>query len=339
MTLRFDGASLAKHLSPALALQAMEDCFAGEARGATALPPRIDTPSGKGFIRVMPAVFDDVMGLKIMTLVEGLGNRYLVLLYDVASGELLATFDADELTRLRTAAVTALAARCLAPSPPRRIGIVGSGFEAVGHLRMFAYLWALDEAVVFSPNAARREQFARAMSGELGISVTAAASVEDATARQSCVILATKAKTPVIDGAALAPGTAVLSIGSTRLDLRELDDRSMQRAAVVVVDDAHQVMLESADIAQACAKGILDASQLVGLAALSGGAALPAPTKERDLLLFKSVGTALQDLAMARALYRDPAVRASGLEIGELTGLKPFSAKAFVVATASSSVS
>jgi ornithine cyclodeaminase/alanine dehydrogenase len=329
MTLRFDGASLEAHLSPALALRAMEECFAAEARGATKLPHRIDTPTGKGFIRVMPAVFDDVMGLKIMTLVEGLGNRYLVLLYDIATGELLAMFDADELTRLRTAAVTALAGRLMCAAPPKRVGLVGSGFEAVGHLRMFADLWPLEEAVVFSPNAERREQFARAMSAELGLKVVAAASADEALADQRCVILATKAKNPVIDGAALAPGTVVLSIGSTRLDLRELDDRSMERASCVVVDGTEQVIAESADIAEALQKGILERAQLVDLAALGAGAALPPATAARDLLLFKSVGTALQDLALARALYRDPAVRGAGTDVGEVTGLKPFSAKAF----------
>ncbi len=329
MTIAFDGASLAKHLSPELALQAMDDCFAAEARGATKLPHRIDTPTGKGFIRVMPAVFDDVMGLKIMTLVEGLGNRYLVLLYDVATGELLAMFDADELTRLRTAAVTALAGKAMCPTPPSRIGMIGSGFEAVGHLRMFAHLWPLSAVTVFSPNAARREQFAQAMFEELAINVIAAASADEAIVNQPCVILATKAKTPVIDGNALSPKTVVLSIGSTRLDLRELDDRSMQRAAVVVVDGAKAVISESADIAEALQNGILHESQLLELAALSGGATIPQPTRDRDLLLFKSVGTALQDLALARALYRDPAVRAGGTDIGEVSGLKPFSAKAF----------
>jgi alanine dehydrogenase len=332
VTLAYDGERLARHLSLGLALQAMEECFAVEARGATKLPPRIDTPTGKGFIRVMPAVFDDVMGLKVMTLVEGLGNRYLVLLYEVASGELLATFDADELTRLRTAAVTALAGRLMCSSAPRRLGLVGSGFEAVGHVRMFADLWPLENVLVFSPNRERCRRFADAMARELGIGVTATESVDDAVGDQACVVLATKAKAPVIDGNALRPGTVVLSIGSTRLDLRELDDRTLERAAVVVADDAHQVTLESADIAETLRSGALEERRLVGLSRLFSGEKLPVPEGAHDLLVFKSVGTALQDLALARALYRNPAVRADGLNVGELTALKPFSAKAIPAA-------
>lgn len=329
MTLAFDRERLSKHLSHDVALRAMEDCFAAEARGVTRLPQRIDTDSGKGFIRVMPAILDDVMGLKVMTLVEGLGNRYVVLLFNVADGELLAIFDAEELTRLRTAAVTALAGRFMCTTPPASIGLIGSGFEAVGHLRMLAHVWALRRVAVYSPNAERRARFAEAMSAELRIDVVAANASDEALARQPCVVLATKAKTPVIDGAAIDPGTVVLSIGSTRLDLRELDDRSLRRAAAVVADHEDAIVHESADIAENLANGNIRLDQIVGLAKLSAGATLPRASGDRDLLVFKSVGTALQDLALARAIYRDPAARAEGFDIGEIAELKPFSAKAF----------
>jgi len=327
VTLFYDGAFLEKSLSADLAIRAVAAGFDAEAAGKTRLPPRIDTPTGQGFIRVMPAVFDDVMGLKVMTLVEGLGNRYLVLLYDVRSGGLLALFDADELTRVRTAAVTALAGIAMVDSPPTKLGLIGTGFEAVGHLRMLAGLWPLEDVMVYSPNAQRRGRFAELMSRELGISVTAAASSGEALRGQSVVVLATKAKVPVIDGSDLAPGAVVLSIGSTRLDLRELDNASLARASVVVVDDPEMVKLESADIAETIAAGLLDPERIQALSACrrdgvtrrSGG----------DVSIFKSVGTALQDLALARAIYRDESLRAQAVGLPELTRLKPFSAKAF----------
>ena len=143
MTLFYDGAFFEKSISPGIAIRAVAAGFDAEADGKTQLPPRIDTPTGSGFIRVMPAVLDDVMGLKVMTLVEGLGNRYLVLLYDVKTGGLIALFDADELTRVRTAAVTALAGQAMVKAPPASLGLIGTGFEAVGHLRMLAGVWPL----------------------------------------------------------------------------------------------------------------------------------------------------------------------------------------------------
>lgn len=332
MTRFYDGAFLEKSLSAEFAIRAVADGFDAEAAGATRLPPRIDTPTGKGFIRVMPAVLDDVMGLKVMTLVEGSGNRYLVLLYDVASGGLLALFDADELTRVRTAAVTALAGMAMVDAPPKHLGLIGTGFEAVGHLRMLAGVWPLADVTVFSPNEGRRRRFAEVMSRELGISVTAAASSGDAVRGQRVVVLATKAKLPVIDGNDLAPGSVVLSIGSTRLDLRELDNRSLERASVVVADDPQMVQLESADIAETIAAGLLDAARIQALShCRRDGMARPAGG---DLTIFKSVGTALQDLALARAIYRNDALSAHAVTLPELTRLKPFSAKAFPMAEA-----
>lgn len=329
MTLFCSGEYIEKHVSLAIALAAMEECFEAEAAGKTALPPRIDTPTGRGFIRVMPAVLDDVMGLKVMTLVEGLGNRYLVMLYDVATGGLLALFDADELTRLRTAAVTALAGIAMVASPPATLGLIGTGFEAVGHLRMCAHVWPLARVTVFSPNAERRQRFATAMARELGIEVVAAANAADAVRDQPVVVLATKAKQPVLDGTQLAPGCVVLSIGSTRLDLRELDQPSVARAAAIVADDPQMIQLESADIAESIAAGILHPGQIVALSAFRRGRGPASPSQTGDLTIFKSVGTALQDLALARMLYRDDATRGGGTQLEELTRLKPFSAKAF----------
>jgi len=328
VTVFFNGEYLEHHITCGAALRAMEVCFDAEADGKTKLPPRIDTPSGRGFLRVMPAVLDDVMGLKVMTLVEGSGTRYLVMLYDVASGALLALFDADELTRVRTAAVTALAGQAMVAAPPTTLGLIGSGFEAVGHLRMCAHVWPLQTVRVFSPSAARRERFASAMSRELGIEVIASPSMPDALRGQPVVVLATKAKTPVIDGSELAAGCVVLSIGSTRLDLRELDQPSVARASVVVADDPQMVLLESADIAESIAAGVLDPARIVALSAYRRGKR-PAAAPHGDLTIFKSVGTALQDLALARSLFRDDATRAGAQRLEELTRLKPFSAKAF----------
>jgi alanine dehydrogenase len=328
VTLFFNGEFIEKNVSQDIAMRAMEDCFDAEAAGKTQLPPRIDTPTGRGFIRVMPAVLDDVMGLKVMTLVEGLGNRYLVMLYDVATGSLLALFDADELTRLRTAAVTALAGIAMVEAPPTTLGLIGSGFEAVGHLRMCAHVWPLAKATVYSPNPERRARFAAAMSHELGIEVVAEASVDETVRDQPVVVLATKAKQPVLDGTKLAPGCVVLSIGSTRLDLRELDQPAVGRASMIVADDPQMIQLESADIAESITAGILDPRQIVALSAFRRGGR-PAAAGTGDLTIFKSVGTALQDLALARMLYRDDATRSGATELEELTRLKPFSAKAF----------
>jgi alanine dehydrogenase len=295
-----------------------------ERKGRTVVPPRLDVDLDHGFLRVMPAAFNDLMGLKVMTLVRGRGTRYLILLYDQRSGELLAMLDADEVTRLRTAATTAVAAELLAPAGTRRLGLLGSGFEAEGHLRAFAKLWPLDEVLVFSRAPKRRGAFADRMSDELGLDVRAVSTSVEAIGEAPVSVLATKATEPVVDGEQFRPGAVVLSIGSTRPDLRELDQATFRRTAMLLVDDPRQVRLESGDVIDGLDCGALEEQHIVGMADADGRTF--AQNGERDLLTFKSVGTAIQDLALAHAAVDAAASSGRGRELGELTRLKPFAA-------------
>lgn len=328
MSRHFTAADIRELASDDVCFAAAQASLDAETAGRTRLPPRVDTPSGAGFLRVMPAVLDDVMGLKVMTLAEGLGTRYLVLLYDVASGELLAVFDADELTRLRTATYTAVAARLMVSTPPTRLGLVGSGFEAEGHLRALSRLWPIVSATVFSRSPDRRADFAARMSAELGFPVVGSPSVDAAVAQSEVVVLATKSKEPVLDGKQLRQEAVVLSIGSTRPDLRELDRGTLARSGTVVVDDRGQVMAESGDVLEGLRCGDLEEARLVPVSQVARDPSLLRREPGRDLLTFKSVGTALQDLALARAVLQAGERSGHGRELGELASLKPFAGAA-----------
>jgi alanine dehydrogenase len=325
MTLHLSASDIRELATDEVVVEAARSVLHAESAGRTELPPRIDTPSGSGFIRAMPAVLDDVMGLKVMTLAEGLGTRYLVLLYDVASGSLLATFDADELTRLRTAAYTLVAGELLGAAEHRQIGLVGSGFEATGHLRLMARRWPVEQVIVYSRSVERRTDFAARMAAELNIDVRPADTLREATGAP-LVVLATKSREPVVDGAHIARGAVVLSIGSTRPDLRELDRATLSRAGTLLVDDDRQVLSESGDVIDALSCGALPGERVVPAARAAADTTVVRRDGDRDLLVFKSVGTALQDLALARRLLDAAATRGAGRDLGELTTLKPFAA-------------
>ena len=151
VTLLLTSDDVAELTTEDIALDAMREGFRAEAAGNTNLPLRLDASSDTGFFRVMPAVLDGVMGCKIMTLVKGLGTRYLVLLYDVETGACLAMVDADQLTKLRTAATTALGALHLLPEPPDTMAVIGTGYEARGHLSFFGHLWATQDGACLQP--------------------------------------------------------------------------------------------------------------------------------------------------------------------------------------------
>jgi alanine dehydrogenase len=264
------------------------------------------------------------MGVKVMTLVKGLGNRYLLLLYSQPTGDLLAVLDADEITRLRTAATTALAGQMLAPAGTSRLGLLGSGFEAESHLRLLARVWPLERVTVYSPTVERRNAFAARMSEELGVSVVPVERPEDAVCEAEVSVLATKATAPVVDGSAFPAGAVVLSIGSTRPDLRELDRNALGRAGAVLVDDATQVRRESGDVIDALGCGALASDHIVSMAELDGDGGRLQCDGARDLLAFKSVGTAVQDLALAGSMLDAAKAEGRGRELGELVSLKAF---------------
>ena len=324
MTLFLDSADIQALASQELCERAAWAAVRAESTGASRLPPRIDVPTENGFLRVMPAVLGAVMGVKVMTLAEGIGNRYLVLLYDARTGELSGALDADELTRLRTAAFTATAAKLMVTGQPRTLAVIGSGFEAEGHLRALARLWPFETVTVFSPSSERREAFADRSAAELAIKVTAVDCAAAAVDGAEVVMLATKSRTPVIDGGDLRPEAVVLSVGSTRPNLRELDSGTMRRTGTLVVDEPGQVSTESGDIIAGLAAGDLTPDQLVPVAAVSEQGDLLRRGDGRDLLTFKSVGTALQDLALAELLLGEARRQQRGRPLGELAALKPF---------------
>jgi len=147
--------------------------------------------------------------------------------------------------------------------------------------------------------------------------------MEETLGSSGVVVLATKSETPVLDGSALNPNAIVLSIGSTRPVLRELDERSMKRTRTLVVDSINQVLAESGDIQTAIENGWLDPSQMIPLADLvAGSMTMPQLDTARDISTFKSVGTALQDLALARTLYLTTPDHLELTNLGELAGLK-----------------
>lgn len=320
MTFHLDSAAIRQLCDEKTAYDAATRALAGQRDGDFQLPNRIDVNVATGFLRVMPAGLGEYIGAKIMTLAKGVGNRYLLLVYLQKTGELIATLDAAELTRLRTAATTALAGALLGPGGYSVLGLIGSGFEAEGHLRACAQLWPLEKVRVYSSSAPKRTAFADRMSTELGIQVQAVDDVAEVTSVSPVTVLCTKAAEPVVAGSTFAPGAVVLSIGSTRPDLRELDDATFARARAVLVDDKASMLAESGDVASAISAGVITSDDLISMADWTGD--LASADEDRDLLVFKSVGTALQDLALAAVLIEAATEHGLGRELGDITELK-----------------
>lgn len=280
-------------------------------------PGRTIARGDGNWVRVLPGVPGDgeLMGLKIIAAAPRNGKvSYLIPLFDQQSTELAALLDGNSITGYRTAATSALAADLLTAPGPLTVGVLGSGFEAAKHLRAIAAIRDVKAARVYSPRAASRERFT-AEQADLGLPVTAADTAEDAVADASLLLCAARSRdgTPTLLGDWLAPGMTVVSVGSTLPEQREVDPETLKRADVIVADEVEEVLHGTGDLAAARAAGADVDDRVVSLASLVSGAC-PGRTDERQIALYKSVGSALQDLAVAAMCVRAAAEQGVGTD-------------------------
>ncbi|MBY8888880.1 ornithine cyclodeaminase family protein [Streptomyces sp. PTM05] len=293
----------------------------GDAPGpALALPPRSNLEVGDTFFRVLPAILGraGVLGLKMLHGSFERGVRYLLVLCDLGSGEVVAVLDAAHLTGVRTGATAGVATRHLARQDATAAGVIGAGFEAETNLTAVAAVRDLRTVKVYSPRQARREAFAARMSTRLGVEVVAVGSPEEAVAATDVIVVATNTGHggPVaLRGEWIEPGQHIVSIGSTTPAVRELDTGVLARADTVVLDvDAATVARESGDV---IAWHALDAAAATAAPTLTAVLNKEAPGRrdDQDITVFKSIGAASQDLAAAVAVCG----RARALGIGTRT--------------------
>jgi len=254
-----------------------------------------------------------IMGAKIIAASMKAGAAsYLIPLYDLRTMALMCLMDANAITGFRTAATTALALDTLANPDARRVAVIGSGFEAKMHVRALAAIRALDLITVYSPKPESRARFIEELS-DLGIPLKAADSPEGAVAEASIILCAARSQdeSPTLRGAWLKPGTTVASIGSTLQEQREVDPETIAAAALIVADMPHEVADETGDMLAATAAGVRFSDRLIALDELVAGAH-PGRANQEQIILYKSVGSAIQDIVVAAMCFR----RAQELGIG-----------------------
>lgn len=304
------------------AIDLLEEVSLHEAAGKTFISPRVNTTFNGGWMRMMFAA-DYQAGYcatKAYHMIQGVGVRYVVSLYRLKDGELLAVLDGRLITDLRTGAASGVVARKAPVYGPVRVGLIGSGHQSRMQLESLASVYRVESAVVYSPTAAHCAAFAREMTAKLGFPVTAVDSAEAAVRGRTVVVTATSSRSgkPVLSGEWLDQCRLLCGVGSTRPQSVELDSQCFRDAGLVVLDSARAAE-EAGDLQQAEKHRALRAERRATLAQLvSGKVAVP----REGMVVFKSVGTALQDLALARRYYELLASRAGLPAAPHLASLK-----------------
>jgi ornithine cyclodeaminase/alanine dehydrogenase len=303
------------------AIAAMEAAFLEEGEGRALAPPRINMKAGAGWLRVGPVALERSgwMGFKAMNLAPGRGVRYQVHLYRIESGELLAIMDAQHLTTLRTGATSAVATRRLAPPRKMRMALLGSGAEARAQLEAMSVAGFVSTVRIFSPTPVNRERLAAEFRDRHGLEAHGVTSAEDAVKGAELIVAAVKSNEPVLLGRWLEPGVNVVSVGTARRDQREIDEETFRRSARIVVDTREGVFGEAGDALAAkdaiLGKPVHELAEVV--AGKAGGRA-----GAEEITLFKSVGTGIQDIALAAVIYERALQRGVGRPLPEFPYLK-----------------
>ncbi len=294
------------------AIEALERAFRAQAEGRAANAPRARVRWPGGALHVMAAGGPGLgyIGLKAYTTVRGQA-RFLVLLFEGESGALVALLEADALGRLRTGAATGLATRYLARPDARIVGMYGAGHQAATQLRAVCAVRAVEEVRVYSRTPDRREAFARRMREALGIPVWAVDRPEAAAEGADILITITSAHEPVLRGAWVRPGMHINAAGSNMLIRRELDEEAVTRADLIVIDDRDQGKIEAGDFLEPLERGQLQWGRVHELKDVVAGRVRRLDPDQ--ITLFKSMGIALEDVAVAALVYE----RARAQGIGE----------------------
>ncbi len=296
-------------LPPADAVEAVEACFARMGAGAVENRPRFRLALEGGLMHVMAAA-DLELGVAGLKTYAGFrdGARFVVALFAADRPELLALVDADRLGQRRTGAASAVAARHLAAPGARTLGVIGCGWQAESQVECIrAALPAIDRVVVYCRSEDRRRDFARRLNAE------AAEWYSDA-AVQDVVVTITSSRDPVLRGEWLRPGTLVCAAGANRLEARELDNGVLQRAAFVCCDSKEQARLEAGDLVEPVERGALDWLEVHELAEVVAGE-VPGRQHADDVVVFKSLGIAAEDLAVAKLVVDRARERGLGIEL------------------------
>lgn len=269
---------------------------------------------GADALLLMPAWSQHALGVKLVTVMPGNASRGAAtvqatyLLLDRATGEALALLDGEALTLRRTAAASALAARYLARPDARRLLVVGSGRLAAWMARAhWALRPALEQVAVWGRNADAGIALARTL-GDEGLPAHACTDLEQAVRSADIVSCATTSTAPLVLGRWLRPGTHVDLVGGFKPDMREVDDDAVALARVCV-DTYAGALSEAGDLVQPLRAGRITRAHIVAELAELVRASVTGRLGEQDITLFKSVGTALEDLAAAQMVLRAATAR------------------------------
>jgi ornithine cyclodeaminase/alanine dehydrogenase-like protein (mu-crystallin family) len=299
-------------------IELVADVLRATARGDAVLPLRtaVWMPDRAGMLGLMPGFVADPrrLGLKVVSIFPGNhgtgrdSHQGVVLLFDPAHGAPLAVIDASSITAIRTGAASAVATRALARPGAGDLAILGAGVQATTHLAAMRAVRPIRRVRVWSRTPAHAARFAAACPIPVEVMATARAAVDGA----ELVCTTTAARTPVLEGAWLAPGAHVNAVGACFTGARELDGAAIARARVIA-DSRASALAEACDLLLARAEGAIGDDHLAGELGDVLLGRMVGRRSDDEITVFESLGLAVEDLAAAHFVYERAMATGAGV--------------------------
>lgn len=278
----------------------LNESFADLAAGNAEIHARQRTDSSDIRLSTMGAVWNSrqIAGIKVYPTVNGKFS-FLIALFDLESNRPVAVLDGAEITKFRTAGLTALIASKVATKQVKKLALFGAGFQGRAQAQALCELFKFEQISVVDP--LEDDSWCSHLALQTGSRVTLC-SPEAATVDADIVVTATRSLEPVFDGQWLKPGAFVSAVGISAPKGRELDDATLSRASRIIVEWKPQSMREAGELVLWRPASALERGKVVDLPELYDHSTAWRGCDE-DIIVFKSVGVGLADLACAYLAY------------------------------------
>lgn len=298
------------------AVEADKEAFRLLVEGKCDAPLRtsISAPKANGTFLFMPAYVDemDAAAVKIVNVFgdnpkKGLpGTIGQVLLIDGSTGEVISVLDGTYVTQIRTGAASGAAFDLLANKDCKIGAIIGTGSQAACQLEAMLAVRDLEEVRVCARNFEHTKSFVAKMQEEMkayGAKIVAVETSDEAICDADLIITATPSTTPVFDASKVKKGATISCVGGYQPQMQELDPAIFERFSKLYFDSESAVLSEAGDILIPLEKGMLTKEQFTGDLGDVVRGTVVGRENEEEIIVFKSVGVATQDLVAAKKIY------------------------------------
>ncbi len=287
----------------------MEDLFNQEARGLVDNRPRqrLRFPDSNWTATLMGGT---VLGSDA----HGIRHSSVTLLYNTRTGALDAVVEPGMMSWIRTGAASGLAAKHMSRPDASVVGVFGTGRQAVTQLEGLCAVRPVSLVKVYSRSEEHRVAFAEQMRERLGIEVVPVDTPDECVRGSHIVDVITSSREPVFDGSLLEPGTHVIAAGVNSWLKREIDETTIRRADLVVVDNLEDAKLECGELIQAAEQGLFRWSSAVELHRVVSGEVAGCPSAEA-ITLFESQGIGIEDVAACAYILKKARAQGVGIDL------------------------